>query len=127
MGTFKEKEDVDLKFGHIEILAADLERSKQFYCDILGFEVEVIQLEQYIWLKKGSMSILIRPGRPTQQVDRYEDAQTGFVIYTDNVHETLKALVARGLKVKGTVDSEKCFTFTDPDGNWFQLVDPHDH
>jgi catechol 2,3-dioxygenase-like lactoylglutathione lyase family enzyme len=116
-----------MKFGHIEILAADPQRSKQFYSDVLGFELEVVQNGQNIWLKKGDSEILIRPGRPSQSASRYEVAPTGFVLYTDNVQDTLSELVARGLQVRGTVDSEKCYTFTDPDGNWFQLVNPHDH
>ena len=127
MNILEEKMEVGLKFGHIEIFATDPERSKQFYCDVLGFELQVTQSSQLIWLKKGEIEILLRPGRPSQSASRYEDAPTGFVLYTDNVHEMLEELVARGLEVRGTVDSEKCFTFTDPDGNWFQLVDPHDH
>jgi catechol 2,3-dioxygenase-like lactoylglutathione lyase family enzyme len=121
------KREVKLKFGHIEIFSSDPERSKQFYCDVLGFELEVIQNGLLIWLKKGDLEILIRPGRPTQPASRYEDSPTGFVLYASNVQETLNELVERGLQVKGIVDSDKCYTFTDPDGNWFQLVDPHDH
>jgi catechol 2,3-dioxygenase-like lactoylglutathione lyase family enzyme len=121
------KREVKLKFGHIEIFSSDPERSKQFYCDVLGFELEVIQNGLLIWLKKGDLEILIRPGRLTQSVSRYEDSPTGFVLYSSNVQETLNELVERGLQVRGTVDSDKCYTFTDPDGNWFQLVDPHDH
>ena len=116
-----------MKFGHIEILTTDTQRSKQFYCDVLGFELEVIQNGQNIWLKKGDLEILIRPGLPSQSASRYEEAPTGFVLYTDNVQQTLDELISRGLQVRGTVDSDKCYTFTDPDGNWFQLVDPHDH
>lgn len=127
MTAIQERKEVTVKFGHIEILAADPHRSKQFYCDILGFELEVIQNKDKIWLKKGDIELLIRPGRPNHTADRYEDAPTGFVLYTDTIQETLKELVERGLEIRGTVDSEKCFTFTDPDGNWFQLVDPHDH
>jgi catechol 2,3-dioxygenase-like lactoylglutathione lyase family enzyme len=121
------KREVKLKFGHIEIFSSDPERSQQFYCDVLGFELEVIQNGLLIWLKKGDLEILIRPGRPTQSISRYEDSPTGFVLYSSNVQETLNELVERGLQVRGTVDSDKCYTFTDPDGNWFQLVDPHDH
>lgn len=121
------KREVNLKFGHIEILSSDPHRAKEFYCDVLGFELEVIQNEQYIWLSKGDLGILIRPGKPPQAASRYEDAPTGFVLYSSNVQETLSELVSKGLQIRGTVDSEKCYTFTDPDGNWFQLVDPHDH
>ena len=116
-----------MKLGHIEILSADPSRAKQFYCEILGFEVVAIQNEQFIWLKKGELEFLIRPGRPPKAPTRYEDAPFGLVLYTHDVEAERTALVQKGLKIKGTVDSDKCYTFTDPDGNWFQLVNPHDH
>jgi catechol 2,3-dioxygenase-like lactoylglutathione lyase family enzyme len=116
-----------MKFGHIEILASDPLRSRQFYEDVLGFEVTVIQNERFIWLKKGILEIIIRPGRQQPVASRYEDAPVGFVLYTEDVEMMLSDLVSKGLQVKGTVDSEKCYTFTDLDGNWFQLVNPDDH
>jgi len=116
-----------VKFGHLEIYSSDPKVAQKFYCDVLGFKIEAVQNEQFIWLKKGEMEILIRPGIPPPPVSRYEEAPTGFVFYTNNLDETLKNLVDRGLEIKGTVDSSKCYTFTDPDGNWFQLVDPNDH
>ena len=36
-------------------------------------------------------------------------------------------LEEKGLRFRGNDGSHKCPTFTDPDGNWFQLVDPSDH
>lgn len=116
-----------MKLGHIEILAADPGETKRFYCDVLGFEVETIQNQQFIWLKKDGLEILIRPGKRRKTASRYQDAPTGFVLYTDDVENALRDLLGKGVEIKGTVDSSKCYTFTDPDGNWFQLVNPHDH
>jgi catechol 2,3-dioxygenase-like lactoylglutathione lyase family enzyme len=116
-----------MKLGHIEILAADPDEAKRFYCEVLGFEVETIQNERFIWLKKDGLEILVRPGKPHNPALRYEDAPTGFVFYTDDVKAALKDLLDKGVEIKGTVDSSKCYTFTDPDGNWFQLVNPDDH
>lgn len=116
-----------MELGHIEILAEDPLRAQKFYCDVLGFEVVTIQNEQFIWLIKDQQEILIRPGRRHTSANRYEDAPLGFVFYTNNVDKTLKELKEKGVQIKGTVDSNKCFTFTDPDGNWFQLVNPNDH
>ena len=116
-----------MRFGHIEIFAKDPGRSVQFYRDVLGFEVTVAQGERFVWLQKDQLEILIRPGKPPQAAERYEDAASGIVLYADDVDLLLVELEARGLKVKGTVDSDKCYTFTDPDGNWFQIVNPDDH
>lgn len=113
--------------GHIEIFAADPLRSMQFYKDILGFELTLVQDNHLVWLKKGDLEILLRPGSPAQAAARYEEAAFGFVLYTDDLDSAVQELQSRGLEFKGTVDSEKCLTFTDPDGNWFQLVNPNDH
>ena len=116
-----------MRFGHIEVLARDVKRSVEFYKAILGFEVTVEQGPDFVWLQKGDLEILIRPGVAGETVGKYEHARTGFVLYTEDVLKMKAELEERGLEFKGTVDSEKCFTFTDPDGNWFQLVNPEDH
>ena len=116
-----------MKFGHIEILSRDPDKALQFYRDILGFEVTIVQNERFIWLKKDDVEILIRPGNPPEPPPRYEDAGTGLVLYTKNLEILLAELVEKGLEIRGTVDSGDCYTFTDPDGNWFQLVDPIEH
>jgi hypothetical protein len=48
-------------------------------------------------------------------------------MYTNDLEETVDAFKKKGLEFKGTDGSEKCLTFTDPDGHWFQLVNPEDH
>jgi catechol 2,3-dioxygenase-like lactoylglutathione lyase family enzyme len=116
-----------MKFGHIEILAKDVMQSVDFYQNVLGFEVTVEQGPHLVWLQKGELEILIRPGVAGNTSDKYEQARTGFVLYTDDVYKKKTELEARGLEFRGTVDSERCFTFTDPNGNWFQLVNPEDH
>ena len=116
-----------MKLGHIEILVEDPKRSQRFYSDVLGFELVTIQNEKFIWLKKGQQEFLIRPGKKHKMASHYEAASVGIVLYCDDVEETMKELKLKGLEFKGTVDSGKCHTFTNPDGNWFQLVDPRDH
>ena len=116
-----------MKFGHIEIFVSDPLQAKNFYQNVLGFEVSTVQENELVWLKNGSLEILLRPGKTPQPTERYEDGPLGLVIYTDDLRRSIETLEHRGLVFKGTVDSEKCYTFTDPDGNWFQLVNPHDH
>src|SRR5262245_21165663 len=115
-----------MQFGHIEIFASDTQRSRRFYEGVLGFEVTAIQ-GQLVWLQKDNVEILLRPGQPPAPAGRYQDAPFGIVLYTDDLLSTMAELRGRGLVFKGTIDSDKCHTFTDPDGNWFQLVDPGDH
>jgi catechol 2,3-dioxygenase-like lactoylglutathione lyase family enzyme len=123
--TFRDGEA--MRFGHIEIFAQDPLRSLEFYQHVLGFELVSIQSNQLIWLRKGDLEILLRPGQPPTPTSHYENSALGLVWYTEQLEQVLENLKQRGLEIKGTVDSDKCYTFTDPDGNWFQLVDPDDH
>lgn len=113
-----------MKIGHIEIFVKDPLRSKDFYEKILGFELVEVQGDKFVWLKLGDYLFLLRPGKNDLKVNEYKDSNLGFVLYTDDIETTRKELTSKGLEFKGTDGSDECLTFTDPDGNWFQLVDP---
>ncbi len=116
-----------MKFGHIELFVADPVKSMQFYRDVLMCEIEAVQHGQFVWLNLGGQSMLLRPGRSADAADSYQQAPTGFVLYMDTMEQTRLLLQERGLQFRGTDGSETCMTFSDPDGNWFQLVDPAAH
>lgn len=116
-----------MNFGHIELFVADPMKSLEFYRDVLQCSVEDIQHERFVWLNLGGQAILLRPGQAHPGVGSYDRAPAGFVLYTDDLPATRRALEERGLHIRGTDGSENCLTFSDPDGHWFQLVDPGDH
>ena len=113
-----------MKIGHIEIFVEDPARSKEFYEKILGFEIVEIQNDKFVWLKSGDNEFLLRSGRHRNNVNEYKNSDTGFVLYTDDLEKSRNTLISKGLEFKGTDGSDTCLTFTDPDGNWFQLVNP---
>ena len=115
-----------IEMGHTEIFVKNPLAAKDFYIDALGFEVEEIQQQKFVWLKKDMTSILLRPGIPANPLT-YQEANIAFVIYTDNLDKAREHFNAKGVNFKGTDGSEKCLTFTDEDGNWFQLVNKEDH
>ena len=114
-----------MKIGHIELFVKDSSAAKDFYESVLGFEVVAVQSPNQVWVRCGEMEILLRKGSPTNS-NKYETSNNGIVLYTDELESASQALANRGLTFKGTVDTEKCLTFTDLDGNWFQLVNPND-
>jgi catechol 2,3-dioxygenase-like lactoylglutathione lyase family enzyme len=116
-----------LEIGHTEIYVSDALAAKDFYVDILGFELDVIQAGKFVWLKKGTQSVLLKSGRKAPTPNSYQDAPSAIVLYTNDLPSTAEILKRKGLKFLGTDGSPNCLTFTDPDGNWFQLVDPKDH
>jgi catechol 2,3-dioxygenase-like lactoylglutathione lyase family enzyme len=113
------------KFGHIEVFVKEPLKAKDFYIDVLGFELLEIQSDMFVWLKMGDRTVLLRPGINTIQSETYQKTNIAIVLYTDDVAKALDTFIQRGLVIKG--DDTGCPVFTDYDGNWFQLVNPDQH
>lgn len=118
---------MNIRSGHVELFVRDPLVSREFYESVLGATIVALQNESFVWLDLGGMTLLLRPGRPPEGRTTYQEASCGFVLYTDDLPGTRTELIDRGLTFRGTDGSDECLTFTDPDGNWFQLVDPGDH
>jgi catechol 2,3-dioxygenase-like lactoylglutathione lyase family enzyme len=116
-----------MKLGHVEIFVSDPLKSKIFYEEVLGFDLVAVQGDQFVWLKKGDIEILLRPGKNGAKPKDYQQAGMSLVLYTDALEPTMRDLEARGLVFDGDDNSPLCPTFTDMDGNWFMLVDPNNH
>jgi catechol 2,3-dioxygenase-like lactoylglutathione lyase family enzyme len=116
-----------MKIGHIELFVTNPIASKEFYVEKLGFELLTVQQEQFVWLKLGDAEILLRPGVSYPAPPIYSGGRSGIVLYTDDLLGTVEIFRQRGV-VFGVPDgADRCYTFMDPDGHWFQLVDPADH
>ncbi len=115
-----------MKLGHIELFVKDPLKSRDFYLSI-GFKLIEVQNDRYVWLDAGPIHILLRPGSERKGTESYADGPMGLVIYTDDLDATIAALTKQGVAFRGTDGPERCLTFTDPDGHWFQLVDPNNH
>lgn len=109
--------------GHIELFVQDIVKSRHFYCDILEGEL-LSSSERVQWLSLGSIQLLLRLSSSRQESRSYQEAAVGIVLYTDDLDDTVQVLQSRGLQFRGTDGNQRCLTFTDPDGHWFQLVNP---
>ena len=116
-----------MKIGHTEIFVTDPQASKRFYVDVLGFALEADQGGQFIWVSRDGAAFLLRPGRRAAPASDYASSASALVLYTDDLDGEMERLRERGLEFEGTDGSDRCPTFRDPDGNWFQLVNPADH
>jgi catechol 2,3-dioxygenase-like lactoylglutathione lyase family enzyme len=118
-----------MRIGHIELFVRDPLASREFYQRVLGFDVVAVQGAN-VWLKLGDVEILLRPGlagRGGGGGGTYAGAASGIVLYVDDLPAAQAQLEARGLTFDGCDGGAKCPTFRDPDGHWFQLVNPNDH
>jgi catechol 2,3-dioxygenase-like lactoylglutathione lyase family enzyme len=116
-----------MRFGHVELFVADAVRARDFYVNVLGFELEAEngppgQAAQFIWVKQGDWLFLLRPGRPAESKE-FRSSTANYVIYCDDLEAQAALWRSRGLEFRGD-DGPGCLTFTDPDGHWFQLVGP---
>ncbi|MCB9896265.1 MAG: VOC family protein [Planctomycetes bacterium] len=113
-----------MRIGHIELFVKDPLAAKEFYTGVLGAELVSEQADgRIVWVKLGELEILLRPGEPGDSPDIYKLARSGICLYTDDLDTEIARLKLRGLAFEGD-DGEGCPTFRDPDGNWFQLVNP---
>ena len=110
--------------GHTELFVKDPRASRDFYERVLGFTVTDVQHNgAIIWLQLGDRVILLRVGVRPPTAPNYQRAGQALVFFSDDLAAEMRALESRGLVFNGD-DGPGCPTFTDPDGNWFQLVDP---
>lgn len=117
-----------MKAGHIELLVSNPLESLKFYRDVLDFELVENQGDKFIWVKSGDILILFRFAKGDKSKgSNYQESSFGLVLYTDDLDAQREKLIKKGLVFKGTDGSDRCLTFTDPDGNWFQLVNPNEH
>ena len=116
-----------MRLGHIELFVREPLAAKDFYVDVLGFELLDVQAEALVWLRLGGQEFLLRPGTPPAPAPSYAASSHGLVLFTDDLEGTKRRLEDRGLEFRGTDGSDDCPVFMDPDGHWFQLVDPRSH
>ena len=110
-----------MRLGHVELACADTQRAMRFYVDVLGFHHEADQ-GPFQWIRLGDAEILLRPGA-NPAAERLEEASHNLVIYTDDVPAMQKTLAGRGLVFCDCAE-EGCLVFQDPDGHWWQIVNP---
>lgn len=116
-----------MKIGHIELFVQDVQKAKKFYISKLRFRETASQHGgTVVWIERDGMEFLLRTGNPSD-APTYQASDLGIVLYTDNLEAERAELEQRGIKFLGIDGSEKCLTFKDLDGHWFQLVSPNDH
>ncbi len=115
-----------MQLGHLEIFVRDPLAAKDFYTAVLGFELVTVQGGQFVWMKSGATEILLRPGKAAPQSENYQSTSIALVLYTDDLDKSAESLRSKGLHFKGNDGSPRCLTFTNGDGNWFQLTNPNE-
>lgn len=106
---------------HVVLHVKDLDRSKHFYIDVLGFEIA----------HEGGRNSFLRCG--TQQVALFERTDREIHAGEEMNHMALRlaageyaevkaVLEAEGIKVSGRPGDDECIYFSDPDGHRLQVL-----
>jgi catechol 2,3-dioxygenase-like lactoylglutathione lyase family enzyme len=118
-------------YSHIAISVTDLDEARDFYCDLLGFEV--LPRPDFgfpgLWLRVGLLQLHLGV------VDEAPSAGPGFphfalYVPTDEFDATIESVRAAGVKMLGEPSSRVDFGtpvraafITDPSGNVIELTD----
>jgi catechol 2,3-dioxygenase-like lactoylglutathione lyase family enzyme len=119
---------VDFRLALVTVPVADVDRSKAFYRDQVGFQVEqdvrVDDAHRFVELVPPGSSCSI--ALTTGYVDAAPGSLQGVQVDVDDIEQAQAALRARGVPVGDVQDypwGRFCF-FTDPDGNGWSVHEP---
>lgn len=121
------------RLGHVGIFVKDVEASKRFYTDVLGFKVSDINEQGIVFLRCATDhhdTVLVPlPAEESGKVSqtRTEVQQISYEVdRADDLREALRVLkekgvpIVSGLRQRGP-GGDKTIDFLDPDGNTIQL------
>ena len=121
------------KLGHVGIFVKDIEKSKKFYTDILGFKVSDVNEHGIVFLRCNTdhhdtvLVPLPKEGQDSGDAKRNEIQQISYEVdRIEDLREALELLkkngatIVAGLHQRGP-GNDKTIDFLDPDGNNIQL------
>lgn len=121
------------RLGHVGIFVRDIEKSKKFYTEILGFKVSDANEQGIVFLRCGTdhhdtvLVPLPKDSQGSAQAERMEIQQISYEVdRVEDLREALKVLkekgvtIVSGLRQRGP-GNDKTIDFLDPDGNNLQL------
>lgn len=127
---------MSIKIAHVALLVDDYEKSIDFYCHTLGFEIaEDTQLQKKRWVRlktpggNGTEILLSKAVTDEQRaaIGRQAGGRVFLFLHTDNFDEYFARLSARGVRfVEGPIVQPygKVGVFLDLYGNRIDLIEP---
>lgn len=114
------------KITVVSVPVADQDRARDFYVDVLGFELidDVTMGESMRWVRVAPQGAETSLTLVTWFPSMPAGSLRGIVLETDDVERDAAALRARGVMLDGDVQDQpwgRFVTFSDPDGNGLVL------
>jgi len=109
---------------HVVLHVKDLARSKKFYIDLLGMEVE----HEYSWgafLCCGRQMVALFEVDDGEEIHGGDEMNHMALRLKSGDYKKVKAVLEEaGIKVSGRRGDPRCIYFSDPDGHRLQLLTP---
>ena len=116
------------KLGHVVVYVSDIERSKRFYTDVLGFAVEWEPDPDNIYLSSGIDNLALHRAKGEVARSGALDHLGLIVRVPDDVDKWAAFLESKGVELAAKPrthrDGARSCYFHDPDGNTIQII-PH--
>ncbi len=121
-----------MRYDHVGIKCADLERSVAFYCDVLGFRVlEELEIwgKRFTFVGNETTSIELEQGNPgdTRIDPRSQTGQNHLAFLVDDVRALVDRLKSQGVSIvldPLSTRPDRLVAFVeDPDGIFIQFIE----
>ncbi len=121
-----------MKWDHAGIKCEDMERSLQFYCEVLGFQVQEeleIMGRRFTFIGNETTSIEIEQGNPgDKQIDpRFQTGQNHLAFLVEDIRALVDRLKSKGVPIVleplSTRPDRLVAFIEDPDGVFIQLIE----
>lgn len=109
-----------MRLGEIELFCADVESTRDFYTDLLGFES--VEEEHSVQLCLGNLNLVLKPGQLSQS-SPYHSAQTALVLYTTLGSDIKAAFESAGIPYEMDNANPPGILIQDPDRRWIQIIE----
>jgi glyoxylase I family protein len=107
---------------HVVLHVSDLERSKRFYIDLLGFTV-AHESSWQSFLHCGSQQVALFQMRDGREIHAGAEMNHMALRLESGEYEEVKGILeAAGVPVHGRPGDDRCIYFNDPDGHPLQLL-----
>lgn len=120
-----------------ELIVADIEQSRNFYIDLLGFQLEYERPEdKFVFLSCGEAQLMLEEATPEEKMEEkcpFGKGRTNFSLSVDNVEKVYARcqnanypiktyLEVRQFRVGDTFIQDKEFSILDPDDYFWRVV-----
>ena len=111
---------------HVVLHVKELARSKKFYVELLGMEVEHESSWQ-VFLKCGNQGVALFEAKNGDEIHGGSEVNHMAMRLKSGEYEKVKAVLEdAGCKVSGRRGDPRCIYFSDPDGHRLQLLTPEE-